>query len=128
MYANTTILGRIVRSELKTLPTGKSVLNFSVAVNKKYKEKETTVFFDCVAWEKTAEVIEKFFDKGAMIFLSTEPEDASYEKDGNKVYKTNYRVNTFAFTGEKRDANIAAEKAVAAPQPEAKFAADDIPF
>lgn len=103
MYAQTTILGRVVRKELKLLPTGKQVLNFSVAVNKKYKEKETTVFFDCVAWEKTAEIVDKFFDKGNMIFLNTEPEDASYEKDGNKVYKTNYRVNTFAFTGEKKD-------------------------
>jgi single-strand DNA-binding protein len=105
MYAQTTILGRVVRKELKLLPTGKQVLNFSVAVNKKYKEKETTVFFDCVAWEKTAEIVDRFFDKGNMIFLNTEPEDASYEKDGNKVYKTNYRVNTFAFTGEKKDSS-----------------------
>tara|TARA_R110002096_G_scaffold232683_2_gene422600 strand:+ start:5656 stop:6033 length:378 start_codon:yes stop_codon:yes gene_type:complete len=125
MYANTTILGRVVRKEIKTLPTGKSVLNFSVAVNKKYKEKETAVFFNCVAWEKTGEVINQYFDVGAMIFLSTEPEDASYEKDGKKVYQTNYRVNTFAFTGEKKDSAQAPKQAA---QPVAGFAADSIPF
>ena len=126
MYANTIILGRVVRKELKTLPNGKSVLNFSVAVNKKYKEKETSVFFTCVAWEKTGEVINQYFDKGAMIFVSTEPEDASYEKEGKKVYQTNYRVNTFSFTGEKRDASGVENK----PQPKvaANFATDDIPF
>lgn len=125
MYASATILGRIVRKEIKTLPTGKSVLNFSVAVNKKYKEKETSVFFDCVAWENTALAIEKFFDKGSMIFLSTEPEDASYEKDGNKVYKTNYRVNTFAFTGEKRNNS---KPLVSEEKPAIGMDAESLPF
>jgi len=103
MYASTTILGRVVRTELKTVPSGKQVLNFSVAVNKKFKDKESTTFFDCVAWDKQAEVISQYFTKGSMIFLSTEPESANYEKDGKTVYRTNYRVNQFAFTGEKRD-------------------------
>ena len=125
MYANTTILGRVVRKEIKTLPTGKSVLNFSVVSNKKYKEKETAVFFNCVAWEKTGEVINQYFDVGAMIFLSTEPEDASYEKEGKKVYQTNYRVNTFAFTGEKRDSS---NNSKPAEKPAEGFAADSIPF
>jgi single-strand DNA-binding protein len=109
MYASTTILGRVVRTELKTIPSGKQVLNFSVAVNKKFKDKESTTFFDCVAWDKQAEVISKYFEKGSMIFLSTEPESANYEKDGKTIYRTNYKVNQFAFTGEKRDGSVSSQ-------------------
>ena len=62
---NVSLIGRITNDlEVKATSTGKSVLNFCIAVN---KDKETTYFIDCVAWNTTATNIGKFFKKGSQI-------------------------------------------------------------
>jgi len=136
MYANLNLLGRIVRKEGRQLPTGKYVLNFTVAINKKFGEKETSTFIDCVSWERQAEVIDQFFGKGSMIFVSCEPRQANYEdKDGKKVYKIEYNVSNFSFTGNDASKggasaprNTAAPQGNYNPQMNADFTQDEIPF
>jgi len=66
------LLGRLTRDpELRTTATGKSVTNFSIAVDKRVKPKDDgephADFFNCLAWEKTADFVTNYTHKGDLI-------------------------------------------------------------
>lgn len=59
------LIGRLTKKvEMKKSVTGKSYCSFIIAVN---KNKEETNFIPCIAWEKTADLIVNYTDKGKMI-------------------------------------------------------------
>lgn len=70
--------------------------HFSVAVN---RAKEKTDFFNCVAFNETARLIEKYFFKGKEIIVIGRMES---ETKDNKTYWT-IKVKEFYFTGKKED-------------------------
>lgn len=80
---------------------------FSIAIDRDYKpqgaEKPETDFIKCVAFGKTAEFISKYFGKGNLILVEGSIQTGSYEKDGQKVYFTEVKVDKARFTGEKRN-------------------------
>ena len=87
--------------ELKTTKSGKSVTSFCIAVPKAYKDDKPN-YIDCVAWEKRAETICKYFRKGRMIAITGELETRMYEdKQGKSRKVTEVRVNEFSFCGDK---------------------------
>ncbi|HIP21882.1 MAG TPA: single-stranded DNA-binding protein [Candidatus Pacebacteria bacterium] len=69
------IVGRITQDlDLKAMPNGNSVLNFSVATNYSYKDAsgqkiEQTEFHNIVSFGKQADTIAKYFIKGQEIFI-----------------------------------------------------------
>ena len=75
-------------------------VNFTVAVNRQFGDE--TDFFDCVAFGKRAEVIEKYFRKGQEILLWGEGHINSYE-DRNGVRRKSYSifVEGFDFCGSR---------------------------
>lgn len=95
-------MGRLVKTpELKTTPNHMAVTDFSVAVPKTY-DREKTDFIPCVAWLNTAEFICKYFQKGDLILLSGNMEQRHYtDKQGNKRYVMEMRVDRAEFTGRK---------------------------
>ena len=99
------IMGRITHHlELKQTNSGKAVLSFSIAVDRYSKDEneKTADFFNCVAWDKQAEFIGKYFDKGRLIALVGKLQTRSYEgKDGTKKMATEIIVDNAEFTGEK---------------------------
>lgn len=73
-------------------------VNFSIATNDYYTkngEKVTeTTWHNCVAWNKTAEIIEKYLKKGDQAIVSGRVSSRSYEdKQGNKRYITEIIVS-----------------------------------
>lgn len=90
--------GRLTaKPELKTTPSGTTVCNFSVAVNRKGKE-QTTNFINCVSFSKTAEFVSKFFDKGSSICVVGSLQVRRYtDKDGNKRTTTDVLVDSAHF-------------------------------
>ena len=80
--------GRLTKKpELRTTQSGKSLCNFSLAVNR-YASDEAD-FIDCVCFNKVAENLYKYQDKGSMIELSGKIQNNKYvDKDGKNVYKT----------------------------------------
>ena len=61
-------MGRMAATpELRTTQSGKSVTSFTVAVDR--GKDQPVDWIDCVAWEKTAEMICKWFGKGKMIAI-----------------------------------------------------------
>lgn len=89
--------------EQKTTQSGANLCTFSIAVNEKYGEQEHVDFFRCVAWNKTAEFVGKFFHKGRLILLSGTPRMERFaDKDGNNREAFKVIVNRVYFTGEPR--------------------------
>jgi single-strand DNA-binding protein len=91
--------------ELKQLNAGNSVVNFSLGINKKWKDKsgeaqEKTEWVKIVAFGKKAEVLAKYLDKGSLIYIEGEIQTRSWEdNDGNKKYATEILVGDFQFLG-----------------------------
>lgn len=98
----TILMGRITKDiELKLTPSGVAVCNFSIAV---YKDKETSDFFDIVAWKKTAEHIKQYFCKGQMIAIVGRLQTRTWQDDkGNKRKSVEVVADEAHFCGGKQD-------------------------
>lgn len=100
---NVQLMGRLTKDvDLRTTGNGKAVGRFTVAVNRQFKnqngEREAD-FINCIAFQKTAETIAKYFVKGSMIAIDGRIQTGSYEnQQGQKVYTTDVVVNNFYFT------------------------------
>lgn len=87
MLNHITVMGRLTRDpELRRTGTGVAVTNFTVAVDRDFKnnggEKETD-FIDVVAWRQTGEFVHQYFGKGRMAVVSGRLQIRSYtDKDG----------------------------------------------
>lgn len=86
----------------------KAVANFSLAISRKFKNKDGKYdadFINCKAFGKVAEIIEKYFHKGSMMLVEGEWRTGSYEsKDGKKIYTNECFVNGVEFTQSKKEA------------------------
>ena len=93
--------------EVITLDSGKKLAKFSIATNESYKnakgEKvESTQWHNLIAWNKTAEIIEKYVVKGNEIAIEGKLTSRSYEdKEGVKKYITEIVVNELLMLGNK---------------------------
>ncbi len=106
--------------DVKYTQDGKAIARFGIAVNKEYKVPEgqpTADFLNCVAFGKTAEVVEKYFKKGSKINLEARAQSGSYtNKEGQKVYTMDFIVNNVEFCNDKNSSdNDAAPASATAP-------------
>lgn len=103
------LLGRLVRDPEVRYTAGDNptaVARFTVACNRKYKKdaEQEADFISCLAFGKTAEFIERYFNKGSSIALNGRIQTGSYtNKDGQKVYTTDVVVDSLEFVGKKSD-------------------------
>lgn len=101
------LLGRLVKDpELKRTQNNKAYVNFTVAVSRftRQGEKPQADFINCIAWEKTAEVIAQYFQKGSQIALEGSIQTGSYKNNqGQTVYTTNVLVSKIHFVGNKEE-------------------------
>lgn len=105
------LMGRLTADpELRQTQSGISSCRFTVAVNRKYKNKNTdeydTDFVTCVAWKQTAEFVSRYFSKGAMICVEGTLRTGSYQDRKHSDvthYTTDVYVEGVEFTGEKRE-------------------------
>lgn len=94
------LIGRLGRNpEVKHFESGKVKASFPIATNEYYKDaqgnkKENVEWHTVTAWGKTAEIIEKYLNKGSEIALLGKLTSRSYDdKDGNKKYVTEVVAN-----------------------------------
>lgn len=101
------IVGRITKDpEAKTTTNQAQVCSFTVAVDRKFKDKDgnrQADFINCVAWQKTAAFIQKYFKKGSRIGLTGSLQVRSYDKDGQKVYITEVVVEEAEFVESSKE-------------------------
>ena len=87
-----------------TKESNKAVARFTIAVSRRFaKDGETDAdFFNCVAWGKTAEFVEKYFHKGSRMLLTGRIENDNYtNKNGEKVYSVKITAEEIEF-GERK--------------------------
>ena len=105
------ILGRLGGDpEMKNMPSGKAVCNFSVATTESWNDKsgtkqEKTEWHRIVAWGKTAELCNQYLSKGRQAYFEGRLETRTWEgKDGKKNYTTEINISTVQFIGDKNQA------------------------
>lgn len=89
------VLGNVTKDiELKTLPSGQSVVNFSVATNRIYTDKsgqkqQTAEFHNVVAFGKLADICGRYLNKGKLVLVEGRLQTRSWQaQDGSKRYRT----------------------------------------
>ncbi len=114
--------------ESRYLPSGDAVLNFSIATNTGWRDKEgeqkdQTEWHRCVMFGKQAEIAGKLLSKGKLVYLDGRLRTRSWEdKDGIKRYQTEVVVNNFTMLGGKGKSNSST------PQVSEGSEEDDLPF
>lgn len=96
------LIGRLGKDpELKYTPSSKPVLELSLATTEKFKDKEETEWHTVVFWNKQAEVLAKYLQKGSLLYVEGKNKTRSWEKDGSKRYKTEVLGVSFQFIGNR---------------------------
>lgn len=101
------LMGNLTRDpEVRTTPSGQSVANFSLAVNRTWKgqdgsTQENVSYIDCVAWGKTGEIIAQYVQKGRPLLVSGRLDQRSWDdkESGQKRSKVEVVVEDFNFVG-----------------------------
>jgi len=96
-------IGRVGKDpEVRIIPSGLAVVDFSIAVGFKTKTEEKTEWVKIVAWDKLAELVGKYVKKGNQVFVSGRMQTDKWEdKEGIKRYTTKINANTIQFLGSK---------------------------
>ena len=82
-------------AEIKSLPSGATVANFTLATTERYKDKsgewqDRTEWHNLVAYQRTAEIIRDYTEKGSKLYVEGKLSTRSWEdKDSRKtIYRT----------------------------------------
>lgn len=106
------LIGRISRDiETRyTQTTNKIVVQFNIAIDRPYAKAEDEVkadFINIVAWDKTAEFCNKYFQKGLRIGVTGRLQTRNYDdKDGKRVYVTEVVAEHVYFADSKKQADV----------------------
>jgi single-strand DNA-binding protein len=97
------LMGNLTRDpELRQTPSGQSVVSFSLALNRAYKDQsgewqEQTDFLDVVAWGPLAERVSQYLTKGRRALVQGRLQSRSWEQDGQKRSKVEVLANDVTF-------------------------------
>jgi single-strand DNA-binding protein len=148
------LVGRLTQEpQMRKTQTGKSVCAFSLAVdrrrssNSSNQNTQTVDFINCVAWEKTAELMCSYLHKGSQIGVEGRIQTRNYDDPnipGRKVYVTEVYCENITFlesrsTSESRQNSVVNNAStpyypddtyddMADQTPTLKISADDLPF
>nr|DAT53252.1 MAG TPA: Single strand binding protein [Caudoviricetes sp.] len=141
------IQGRLAADpEMRQTTTGKRVCTFRIACDRGRKDangNSQTDWIPCTAWEKTAEFIYKYFQKGSMIAVDGRLQSRQYQdKNGQNRIAVEIVANNVNFCGSKESSSPAPQNAAQRPaapsqrtqgEPDADYATidddeGDLPF
>ncbi len=133
MYEQTIIIGNVGRDpEMRYTPQGTAVTNFSVAVNRRWKDKdgqmqERTKWFRVTTWGKLAEVCNEHLTKGRLVLVTGEVSASAYTNQaGEPAASLELTARDVKFLDGKNgggESQAQAEAPAPAPTPE-----EDLPF
>ena len=138
-YINDAILvGNLGKSpEIRVTNSGKKCARFSLATSKRYRDangeqKELTYWHNCIVWGKLADTLESInLAGGTCVLVRGEITYSSYEKDGNRVTRTEINVANLQILSPK--SSTAHASGNAKPQAQQQQSPteeedDDLPF
>ncbi len=127
------LIGNVTRDpELRTTPSGQSIVNLSLALNRSYKDKnsewqEATDYVTVVCWGSLAERINQYVKKGSRIYVGGRIQSRSWEQDGQKRYATEVLASDVMFLDGKTNTSEVADRAPA-PASNDEIDLSEIPF
>lgn len=105
------IIGHLGRDpEVRYLPNGDAVSNFSVATTEKWKnqageQQEATEWHRVTAFAKLAEIVGKYLKKGSQVYIEGKIQSRKYQdKDGNEKVSVEIRASEMQMLGGRTDA------------------------
>ena len=128
------LMGRLVADpQLRQTTTGKNVASFRIACDRGRRDangQSQADWLDVVAWDRTAEFVCKYFQKGSLIAIDGRLQSRSYQdKNGNNRTAIEIVANNVNFAAPKSanaapmgDAGYGAPTAAPAPRPSAQAA------
>lgn len=124
------VVGNLTRDpESRTLPSGQPVVNFSVATNRIYTDKEgnkqqNPEFHNIVVFGKLADICSRYLTKGRLVLIEGRIQTRSWQdQSGNKRYRTEIVAESMQMG--PRSGESGASAAPTAPSPSA---AEEIPI
>lgn len=144
MYLNKVyLIGNLTRDpEEKALPSGMKVTSFSLATNRRYKDQagtwqDATEYHNVVVFGRQAETSAQYLRKGNSVLIEGRMQTRSWEKDGQKQYRTEVVAERVQFGPKGGEAGGAAaagtpkkdsKEPEAIEYPEDDINPEDIPF
>lgn len=109
MINNVVLVGRLANDpELKYTASGMPVTNFRLAVDRGRKSEsgeDQTDWLDVVAFQKTAELVSQWLDKGSLVGIEGRIQSRSWQaQDGSKRYAVEIVANNVRFLESKAEA------------------------
>lgn len=106
------LIGRLTKDPEIRTSSNYTIASFSLAVDRKFKrEGEAEAdFFNCTAFNKTAEFVEKYCKKGTKMVIEGRIQNDNYEKDGVKHYGVKIMVDSLEFAESKSANNTPSAK------------------
>ena len=110
------LTGRLTRDpELRTLSTGKTVTQFSLATNDYRGGKELSEFHSIVNWDRLAEICGQYLGKGQLVALEGRLQTRQWEDDKKlRHWKTEIVASSVEMLSGRRKKDYAAESAAEA--------------
>lgn len=134
MINNVVLVGRLThKADLKFTTNGKNYTQFSVAVQRKFKNQSDEYeadFINCTLWGKAAENFTKFTRKGSLVGVEGRLQTRNYEKEGRKIYITEVIAENFSLLEPKATTearNTQTQETTNIPET-IEFSEDDLPF
>ncbi len=143
MLNKVTLIGRMGRApELRYMPNGEAVCNFSLATSESWKDQsgqrvERTEWHNIVMYRKLAEIAGQYLKKGGQVYIEGRIQSRKYTgRDG--VERTAYEIIASemkmlgARAGDDGNADVPEpprrQEPAAAPAKQAEDIDDDVPF
>ncbi|MBQ9898966.1 MAG: single-stranded DNA-binding protein [Ruminococcus sp.] len=103
------LVGRLTADpELRQTQSGVSSCRFTVAVDRRFTDKNTgerqADFITCIAWRQSAEFVSRYFSKGKMILVEGSLRNNNYQDRNHPDvthYTTDVQVDNVEFVGSK---------------------------
>lgn len=109
MINKVVLIGRLTADpELRKTQNGTSVVSYTLAVGRSIKKEGQSEadFINCVAWNKTADLMVDYLHKGSLIGITGRIQTRNYQNEyGNKVYVTEVITDELQFLEPKSDSN-----------------------
>lgn len=105
MINRVVLIGRLTKDpELRKTQSGTSVVSYTIAVNRRSQTpgQPDADFINCVAWNKTAELMAQYLHKGSLIGVEGRIQTRSYDnQQGQRVYVTEVVTDSVQFLESK---------------------------
>lgn len=125
--------------EIRTMPNGEQVANFTIALNERYKAKDGNVvenveYVRIVLYRRLAEIAGQYLHKGSQVYIEGRLKTRKWQdSNGQDRYTTEIQGDNFQMLGGRQDEPKQAKTSKAKPNPLSAMAeqddfSDGIPF